>query len=242
MRVLLFSGGVESTALAYQHRPDQMVTIDYGQRPAPGEVRAARHIAGELDLPHDVVTADIGALGAGDMAGRAEAPHSAVTEAWPFRNQFLVTVAAMAYADRGLREIMIGTVASDRVHADGTPAFLQAIDTLIRCELPGARVAAPAIDMDTATLIRATGVPEELLRWTFSCHRSGTACGHCRGCHKTLELFDTLGLGVDYDDGAQVGSAPRSTSIQGLFGGNPAAWRITSSNRTGSGSHGRHRS
>ena len=93
LRVLLFSGGIESTALAYWRRPDLLLTIDYGQRPAAGELRAASHLASQLDLPHEVVTADVGALGSGDMVGRGVASHSTVSEAWPFRNQFLVTVA-----------------------------------------------------------------------------------------------------------------------------------------------------
>lgn len=192
--MLLFSGGVESTALAFRHRPDLLLSVNYGQRPVEGELRAASYLADKLGLPHEVVTADVGALGAGDMAGRVKAGHAAVSESWPFRNQFLVTVAAMACADRSLREIMVGTVASDRVHADGTPAFLAAIDALVRCELPNARVTAPAIDMTTVDLVRASGVPEGLLRWTFSCHREAVGCGQCRGCAKTLETFAVLGL------------------------------------------------
>lgn len=194
MRVLLFSGGVESTALAYWRRPDLLLTIDYGQRPAAGELRAASHLAQRLELPHEVVTANVGALGAGDMVGRGMAAHSKVSEAWPFRNQFLVTVAAMACADRDVKEIAIGTVISDRVHPDGNPEFVSAIDALIRCELPDTRVTAPAINMTTVELVRKSGLPHSLLRWTFSCHRETVGCGRCRGCTKTLETFATLGL------------------------------------------------
>lgn len=192
MRVLLFSGGVESTALAFQQRPNRLLTINYGQASVVGELRAARHLAGVLEIPHDEVAIDAGQLGSGDLVGRPKAEHSEVSEAWPFRNQFLITVAAMKYANDNLREIMIGTVSTDSVHADGSPEFLDRICALIQCELPNVRVHAPAIKMDTERLVRASGMPHDLLGWTFSCHRASVACGQCRGCNKTLNLLARL--------------------------------------------------
>lgn len=192
MRLLLFLGGVESTALAFQHRPDRLLTIDYGQASAVGELRAARHLAKILGIPHDEVALNARQLGSGDLVGRPKAEHSKVSEAWPFRNQFLITVAAMKYANDDLREIIIGTVSTDRVHADGSPEFLDRICALLQCELPNAIVHAPAIEMDTEDLVRTSGLPHDLLGWTFSCHRASVACGQCRGCNKTLELLARL--------------------------------------------------
>jgi 7-cyano-7-deazaguanine synthase len=193
MKVLLFSGGVESSALAYMLRPDALLTIDYGQAPADGELRAASYIANELGLHHETLKVDASLLGAGDMARKPMARHSRVSEAWPFRNQFLITLAAMRFANDNLQEISIGTVVTDRVHADGTHDFVKRLDALIKCELPDASLVAPALDLNTAELVRASGVPEDVLGWTFSCHRSVVACGQCRGCIKTIELFKELG-------------------------------------------------
>ena len=192
MKVLLFSGGVESTALAWRYRPDRLLFVDYGQIPAEGERRAALHLASKLNLRLDEITVDASALGAGDMAGRSKAQHSEATEAWPFRNQFLITLAAMRYATEGVEEILIGTVSTDAIHADGSPKFLARAEELVRCELPQLRIVAPAIEMDTATLILQSGLPKELLGWTFSCHRSVVACGNCRGCNKTIELWNSI--------------------------------------------------
>lgn len=41
MRALLLSGGLDSTAIAAWQRPDVCVTVDYGQRPARGELAAS---------------------------------------------------------------------------------------------------------------------------------------------------------------------------------------------------------
>ncbi len=65
MHFLLFSGGIDSTALAAWLRPNVLVTVDYGQRVADAEVRAATEIATRLGLRHELIRVDAGALGVG---------------------------------------------------------------------------------------------------------------------------------------------------------------------------------
>src|SRR6266568_6936973 len=92
---LLLSGGMDSIAIAHWHRPEIAITVDYGQQPAAGEIRAAQAVADVLSIEHHIVRADLSALGSGDMAGSAALGVAPVTEWWPFRNQMLVTLAAM---------------------------------------------------------------------------------------------------------------------------------------------------
>src|SRR5690606_26846711 len=120
MKLLLFSGGIESTCLAHLFRPELLLTIDYGQKSAEGEIRSSAFIAKKLDLKHEVLTAHISSLGAGDLAGLPPARKGPATEFWPFRNQHLITLAAMRCAQDGFKEILIGTVSTDSVHEDGT--------------------------------------------------------------------------------------------------------------------------
>lgn len=205
MKALMFSGGVESTCLAVMTKPDLALTLDYGQVCAPGEIRAATHIASLLEMPHKVIEVPLGHLGSGEMTGvRSDDAVRVVPEHWPFRNQMLLTVAAMALANRGLRELIIGTVLGDRVHNDGTPEFLSAMEKLLQTQLSRFRLRAPASTMTTDDLVRESGVSRDLLGWTFSCHRAGVACGACRGCNKSLELFARL----DCEEGAEVGARP----------------------------------
>lgn len=198
MRALLFSGGVESTCLAVMTRPDLAVTIDYGQVCAPGEIRAAKHIASLIGMSHRVIEVSLGHLGSGEMTGVPSAAAGRVPEHWPFRNQMLLTVAAMALANCDLRELIIGTVLTDRVHNDGTPDFLSAMERLLQTQLVDFRLSAPASTITTDDLVRKSGVDRNVLGWTFSCHRAEVACGACRGCNKSLELFTRL----DREDGA----------------------------------------
>lgn len=195
MKLLLFSGGVESTCLALMTRPDIALTIDYGQVCARGEIRAASHISKVLELRHEVVTAPLSHLGAGDMAGAAppeDQDDNNPTEYWPLRNQLLITLAAMRYAQDDLREIIIGTVLSDRIHNDGAPAFVSAMSETLRSQYPNMSLYAPALDMTTPELVAQSGASRDLLGWTFSCHRASFACGLCRGCNKTRELFANM--------------------------------------------------
>ena len=69
MRALLFSGGIDSTCLAVMTQPDLALTIDYGQVCAPGELRAAKHIASLLSLSHRIIEVPLGHLGSGEMTG-----------------------------------------------------------------------------------------------------------------------------------------------------------------------------
>lgn len=192
VRALLFSGGVESTCLAYAHRPDLLITIDYGQVCAAGEIRAAKHLAAMMGLPQRLVTAPLGHLGSGQMSGAAINVDDPVPEHWPFRNQMLATIAVMACAEECLTELMIGTVSTDHVHADGSQAFVDAMNNLLESQRPSLTFSAPAIDMDTQALVRSTKLPRELLGWTFSCHSASVACGQCRGCAKTIQLVEAL--------------------------------------------------
>lgn len=183
-RLLLFSGGLDSTALAVMLRPEQTLTIDYGQVSANGEIRAASAISATLGLPHAVLRADCSSVGSGLLAGRGHVALAPVPEWWPFRNQLLLTLAAAWAIHHGLNSLIAGSVAGDNAHADGTGSFYAAADQLLAIQEGAIKVSVPAIDTTSAELLRAAQVPAGLLGFTHSCHRSDLACGLCPGCLK----------------------------------------------------------
>lgn len=183
MKVLLFSGGIDSTALAWGLRPEKLLFIDYGQVAARGELRAASAIANELGADLDVRTVPMQSLGGGTMVGR-EPLNVSAPEFWPYRNQALITFAAMAYAGQVLDTIIIGTVKGDgNRHLDGSAKFIKAMDTVLSVQ-NGPRLEAPAINLTTESLVEQLGLPRSVLGWTFSCHTGEWACGSCAGCLK----------------------------------------------------------
>lgn len=189
MRLLLLSGGVDSSAIAWWTRPDVCLTVNYGQAPAQGEIRAAAGICREVGLRHEILEAGLAHLGSGLMAGRTTSPVGNAAEWWPYRNQMLVTLAAMRFVGEGLEEIMIGALESD-IHLDGSRAFLEALDRTMALQEGGVRVTAPAHPYTTGELLKVSGFPSSMLGATFSCHAADMPCGRCSGCEKSVDLLE----------------------------------------------------
>jgi 7-cyano-7-deazaguanine synthase len=179
--------------LAVFRRPAAALVIDYGQRPAAGERRAAKAVAGKLSLEIHELVIDCADVGGGLLAGRDSPADSPSAEWWPFRNQLLVTLAAAWALTRGYDAIVLGSVKSDGFHVDGTAKFYADLNRLVAMQEGSLRVLAPAINMSTVDLVRRSGVGDEVLVWTTSCHRGPSACGDCPGCRKHEQVLSELG-------------------------------------------------
>jgi 7-cyano-7-deazaguanine synthase len=170
------------------------VTVDYGQRPAEAELQAAAAVCRELQIEHLCVRADCSAVGSGDLSGKKAVSIAPVSEWWPYRNQLLVTLAASALAGRAVGRLLLGTVKSDSLHADGTPAFVSLLSQLVEMQEGGLRVEAPAAHLASHELVKIAEIPISILAWAHSCHTSNYACGQCRGCLKHYCVMKDLGL------------------------------------------------
>lgn len=191
--LLLLSGGIDSAAIAAWKRPEICLTIDYGQRASVAENRASRQICKELSLRHELLTAHIADLGTGDMSGQEASLHSAHSEFWPFRNQYLITLGAMAAIKHGCDNVLIGTVITDKRHMDGSHEFMRLLDRTLALQECSIRLAAPAAYMTSTELVHQSGIPDGVLGWTHSCHTGEFACGRCRGCQKHSQVMMALG-------------------------------------------------
>lgn len=196
MNAILLSGGMDSIAVAAWRRPEFAITIDYGQKPAIAEAKASRKVSAELGIAHFDYSIDAGDLGSGDLAGTEALPIAPQTEWWPFRNQLLITVAAMNLLPKGVNRLLIGTVRSDGFHADGTKLFVETINNLLRLQEGEMTIEAPAIDFSSAELVERSGIKRDLLCWAHSCHTGNFACGLCRGCDKHRQTMSELGYGA----------------------------------------------
>ena len=166
---LLLSGGMDSVAIAYWKHPRYGITINYGQKPAEGEIRAASAVCKTLDIEHVVINADISALGSGDLAGLPPAGDAPATEWWPYRNQFLLTIAGMKCLSLEAPELMIGALRTDGFHADGTVEFIGHMNELFQLQEGNLEVTAPAIELTAVELVQKSQVPRSVLAWSHSC-------------------------------------------------------------------------
>lgn len=186
---LLLSGGMDSVSIAYWKRPSHAITIDYGQKPARGELEAAKAVCSVLGIEHHILTVDIGFLGSGDLAGTEAIDEAPASEWWPYRNQFLLTVAGMKCFDLKTHLLMIGALKTDGFHADGTPEFIEIMNNLFGQQEGELVIEAPAIEYTASELVKMAQIPQEVLSWSHSCHTAEQACGFCGGCKKHYETM-----------------------------------------------------
>lgn len=194
LKALLFSGGVDSLAIAHWCKPDFLLTIDYGQVTAQSEIRAASALAKRLVLPHEVLTADVSGIGTGTLSRNPSVANSPHAEWWPYRNQLLITLAATWALPKGISTLQIGTVKGDECFSDGTPAFITAINHLLAMQEGAVKVEAPALGLESLELIIKSELPTDLLPLCFSCNVSKRPCGACRSCAKYLGTLSFFGL------------------------------------------------
>lgn len=190
--ILLLSGGLDSATLAYTHRPDLTITVDYGQQCAKVEIQASDQIANELNLDHEVIRVNCGSLGAGTMADNKETNIGATPEWWPYRNQLVITLAAMSALPRGADRLLVGAVADDQNHADARAKFFDLMDSLLSFQEGNLNVKAPAINKTTEELVHEAEPPKSLLGWTHSCTNSNEACGTCNSCKKRQRVLNRV--------------------------------------------------
>ncbi len=193
-RAILLSGGMDSIALAYWLRPEVAITLDYGQRAAEAEIKAATRVAKLLGIEHHVLRIDCSSLGSGDLVGSKPLSDAPVTEWWPYRNQMLVTLALMKAIQLDVCELMVGSVKTDSQHSDGTPEFYEQLSKLVAMQEGGIKVTAPAIGMTTVELVKKSQIPEGVLMYAHSCHTSNQPCGKCHGCNKYMYMKEQLGI------------------------------------------------
>lgn len=194
---LLLSGGMDSIAIAWWKRPDIAITLDYGQRAAAAEIKAATTTCRRLNIEHHIIKVDCSSLGSGDMSGEAANANAPASDWWPYRNQMLISLAGMKAIALGVTHLWIGTVKSDGSHKDGTIEFTQKISDLMAYQEGGILVGAPAISLSTAELVSVSKIASSELAWAHSCHKSNTPCGACRGCNKYFEVLDEVGYDLD---------------------------------------------
>lgn len=191
---ILLSGGMDSIALAYWKKPRYAFTVDYGQKPAKAEIQAATQVAETLRMEHKIIKIDCSSLGSGDMAGSNPNELAPITEWWPYRNQLIITLAAMKAITLGVKKLYMGSVSTDLSHKDGTSVFFEFISQLMQFQEGNLEVMAPSINMNTTELINTSKVPTSLLFWAHSCHKSNTPCMHCNGCKKYLHTLQEIGI------------------------------------------------
>jgi 7-cyano-7-deazaguanine synthase len=210
--VVILSGGMDSTALAYwavaAGADVRLLSFDYGQRHVT-ELHHARRIAERLGLPHAVL----------DLRGlRDLLPGSALTDAAvdvpeghyaapsmkatvvPNRNAIMLAIAYGHAVAHACDAVLFGAHAGDHtIYPDCRTPFVETLNAALRIGNewadPVPSVLAPFVrktKADIAVLGDGLGVP-----WgdTWSCYAGGARhCGRCGTCVERIEAFREGGV------------------------------------------------
>ncbi len=208
--VVLLSGGLDSSAnLALCHAwdiPVLALTVDYGQRAAQREIRAARELCRHYGVRHETIDLRwLGALGGSaltetsspipdlptakldDMAAATETAKAV----WvPNRNGVLIN-AASAYAEKlAASRVVVGfNIEEAATFPDNSVAYLeQATRALSYSTANHVQVFSYTAELDKRAIVaelRKLKDPAFPFTSVWSCYEGGDmACGRCESCRR----------------------------------------------------------
>ncbi|PZG39903.1 7-cyano-7-deazaguanine synthase QueC [Spongiactinospora gelatinilytica] len=207
--VVLASGGLDSTVLAYHLRDKgrriRMISFDYGQRHRR-ELQAAALVGTALRVTHDVVDLSVlgRLLGGSALTDDSVAvPDGHYTDSSmqativPNRNAILTAIAVGIASAHGCGQVALGVHAGDHpVYPDCRPDFVELADRIAQAATANTvRVMAPFVTWSKGEIVghgAALGVPYDL---TWSCYRGELLhCGRCGTCVERREAFELAGV------------------------------------------------
>jgi len=202
----LLSGGLDSTVAAALYRARRgplpaALFVDYGQRAAAPEARAASAVAAALGATLRVATLPLlGEITRTALVNRAaelpqpslerldaDAGRSADAVWVPNRNGLLVNLAAAVAEAGGLAVVVVGFNAEEAAtFPDNGARFVERLNVCLEDSTRGrVRVECPTLAMTKAELLvagRAAGAPIEA---SWSCYEGGERpCGRCESCRR----------------------------------------------------------
>jgi len=200
--VLLASGGMDSSVLAYslRDRGESFLPlfVDYGQHGRDEELRTLREV-----LPEEVV-ASLKTISIADVYGESSSYLVREPDLWrdevkaedlylPYRNLVLLSVGAAWAQSIGATTLYAGFINSNHAQEiDATTEFLDRLATVFE-DYGGVRVQTPFRHMSKGEVARLgirLGVP---LGRTFSCQaNSVTHCGACPNCVERLAALEDV--------------------------------------------------
>lgn len=209
--IVLLSGGLDSTtvlAIANKDYDCIAISFDYRQRHA-SELEAAKVIAHDYGVKHQVIRLDDGVLGGSALTDTSidvpdhEEAGIPVTYV-PARNTVFLAHALAVAEVNASTDIFIGVNAVDYSgYPDCRPDFIEAFEKMAnlatKAGVEGKKmhIHTPLIDMTKAEIIRA-GIAQGVdYSRTVSCYQAdlqGKACGVCDSCRYRKKGFEEASI------------------------------------------------
>jgi len=198
-KLVLFSGGMDSTAVLLMHKENSTALFfDYGQRHI-SELDAARKITDMLGIPLKVFKTDIlTTIGGSSLTddNLIVKPHDAsfVNDTFvPGRNILFITIAScIAYVD-GFGEILTG-IRESETFPDCRRSSMNSLRNTINLGVnQGVKIRHPIFDWDREQVTKYLVESKDILKETKSCY-NGNDCGYCKPCVERNEIFSRYNI------------------------------------------------
>lgn len=191
MKVLLLSGGLDSTVLFYDllSHDESMccVWIDYGQKNAREEQRAVQDLCQQYRIPLHTIFVPLAFQSIrSTLLKDVEGKHTVQSDELPNRNAVLISLAAsFACTLEGQHTILVAAHKTGAAYADATPQFYTRMSKAIHWSTNSkVAVEAPYIRMTKRQIVRRAWdlamTPADIMK-TVSCYE-GRTCGVCPAC------------------------------------------------------------
>lgn len=205
--ILLLSGGLDSTVLAYHLAAEgkqlHCLSYRYGQRASDLEIGSARRTARKIHGSLTAATFSTNALGGSSLTDHAaDLPESPTTDVAatqpvvvPARNLLLIASAVSIAVATRVPHVYVGFTQSDEAaFPDCSSRFLQSVGSPLSIVAPGVSIIAPFSLWSKAEVVARgaeLGVP-----WVdcYSCYAGKTIqCGRCGACLDRASAFSAAG-------------------------------------------------
>jgi 7-cyano-7-deazaguanine synthase len=193
LTLVLASGGVETATLLRQAASAgdtvRGVFLDYGQRPADMERRAATAQCRDSGAPLEVL--DMAAVGAAFEAGSERQYHVPL----PHRNLVAMSLGLSLAEKRGAHRLVTGLTADDGdVSRSASAAYFETFRQLSE-GLGKVAVAAPLLTLSKAEVVRLGSDLGVDFGRSYSCLLGrAQPCGRCPQCRKRAAAFADAGV------------------------------------------------
>lgn len=208
--VIILSGGMDSTTLAYDivksDKYDEVhaLSFDYGQKHGK-ELECAKITASKLGLRshHVVDVSGLGGILSSALTGSYEVPEGEYDDenqkltVVPNRNMIMLSIAAGYAMSIGAFDLYYGAHANDAsIYPDCRPVFVERMNEVLNIShYTPVRLQVPYLyygKMNIAAKGGLLGVPFED---TWTCYNGREkACGKCGSCNERLMAFREAGL------------------------------------------------
>ena len=203
--LVMCSGGVDSVLLAYKYRAQIKVLMffDYGQPAGRQELRAARYVGAQLDLPVEVISIPL-------QAKALEGDGACVV---PERNLVMAAYSLHYATVNEIDLVYYGAIWDDRAdYIDCRPEWVRLLRHARHAQAlghPSHHPPMPELEAPLSLTLKADVICEAValgvdLSKTWSCYkptgRQGLPCGSCASCRLFIDamaVFDNKNLYQD---------------------------------------------